>query len=203
MAIQFQHKCLAETHNLGVALATGREIGTALTATHRQRGQRVLESLLKGKEFENRLVHGCVEADSSLVRADSIVVLYAVTHIGLDITTVVYPVDTELYDTIRHTQALYQVHTVKLRMLVILLLNGSQNLTDCLDVLRLIGESALEILNNFYCFHLFTFFKSIINQCNFSLLQQFGCKGTYFYPTTKQIVTFFVKKVEKSNFYMI
>ena len=45
--IQLAHKRLTETHHLVVALATDREVGTALAATHRQCGQRVLEGLLK------------------------------------------------------------------------------------------------------------------------------------------------------------
>ena len=45
--IQFAHKGLTELHDLVVALTTDAEVRAALTATHRQCGQRILEGLLE------------------------------------------------------------------------------------------------------------------------------------------------------------
>ena len=53
MALQFSHERLAEPHHLGITLATRREIRTAFGATHRQRGQRILEGLLESQELHD------------------------------------------------------------------------------------------------------------------------------------------------------
>ncbi len=51
VAIKLGHIGLAETHDLGVALAAGVKVGTALAAADGQAGQAVFEGLLKGKEL--------------------------------------------------------------------------------------------------------------------------------------------------------
>ena len=53
MALQFSHERLAEPHYLSITLATRREIRTAFGATHRQRGQRILEGLLESQELHD------------------------------------------------------------------------------------------------------------------------------------------------------
>jgi hypothetical protein len=94
-----------------------------------------------------------VEADTTLVRANGIVVLDTVAHVGLDVTIVVHPSDTELINTIRNAEALDEVDLVELRMLVVLLLDGAEDLFYCLMILWLVRESLLQILKNFLCVH--------------------------------------------------
>ena len=55
--IQLTHECLAETHNLSVALTAGSKVRTSLTATHRQSGERILECLLETEELQNAKVY--------------------------------------------------------------------------------------------------------------------------------------------------
>ena len=55
VAPQFGNECLAEAHHFHIRLAFGAEVATAFTAAHRERGERVLESLLEGEEFKYRL----------------------------------------------------------------------------------------------------------------------------------------------------
>ena len=62
VAAQLSHEGLAEAHDLSVGLALRVEVGTALAAAHRQRGQGVLENLLEAKELDDGLGHGRVEA---------------------------------------------------------------------------------------------------------------------------------------------
>ena len=55
--VQLAHECLAETHNLGIALTTGSKVGSALTATHRQGGKCILEGLLETEELQDTEVY--------------------------------------------------------------------------------------------------------------------------------------------------
>ena len=57
MAVKLVHESLTETHHLSIALAAGREVGAALASAHGQSGERVLESLLESKEFEDAEIH--------------------------------------------------------------------------------------------------------------------------------------------------
>ena len=56
IAIELVHERLAEAHDFGIAATAGREVRTTLGATHRQRGERVLECLLEAQELHNRKV---------------------------------------------------------------------------------------------------------------------------------------------------
>ena len=147
------HEGLAETHDLTRRLAAGREVGTTLGATHRQRGERVFEGLLESQELKDALVDGSVETKTTLVRANGVVVLNAVTIVGLHVAFVVDPVHAELDDTVGNAQTLNEVLTVKLGVLVVLILDGAQHLTNGLDVL---GLARIDLLQSFYyfrCFH--------------------------------------------------
>ena len=119
VAPQFQHKCLAETHDFRIALATGGEVRTAFTATHRKRSQCILECLLEAEEFQNRKVDGSMETDTAFVRTDSVVELYTITEIGLNFPSVVYPSDTESEDTIRLYQSFDDLGFFKFGMLIV------------------------------------------------------------------------------------
>jgi len=148
VTVKLSHESLAETHHLVVALATWREVRTTLCTTHRESSKRVLESLLESKELQDTQVNRLVEAKTSLVRADYVVVLNAVTHVSLNITLIIYPRNTELDDAVWDAEALDEVCLLELRVLVVLFLDSTENLTNCLDVLRLVlgiffGDSRL------------------------------------------------------------
>ncbi len=53
IAPEFKDERLTETHDFGVALAAGAEVGTTLASTHRESGESVLESLLEAEELED------------------------------------------------------------------------------------------------------------------------------------------------------
>ncbi len=94
-----------------------------------------------------------METDTTFVGANGIVVLDAVAHVGLDIAVVVHPGNAELIYAIRNAEALDQVDLVELRVLVVLLLDGAEDLFYGLMILWLIRESLLQILKNFLCVH--------------------------------------------------
>ena len=87
---------------------------------------------------------------TAFVRANSVVVLDTITHVGLNVTLVIYPSDAELANTIGDTQTLDKVSLLELRVLVVLFLDGGKYLTYGLDVLRLVGKSLFQILYNFF-----------------------------------------------------
>ena len=90
---------------------------------------------------------------TTFVRANSVVMLDAVTHVGLNLTLVVNPCDTEFIYAIGDTQTLDEVCLLKLGVLVVLFLDGGEYLTYCLNILRLIGKSLFQIFYNFCCIH--------------------------------------------------
>lgn len=98
-----------------------------------------------------------METDTAFVRADYVVVLDTVTHVCLDITFVVHPRYTEFKYTIRNTETLDEVCSVKLWVFVVLFLDCWKYLTYGLDVLWLVRKSLFEILYNFSCIHNFLF----------------------------------------------
>ena len=153
VTVEFRHESLAEAHDLSIALTTGREVGATLGTTHRQCGQGVLEGLLKGEELQDGEVHRSVETDTALIRADGVVMLDTVAHVCLDLSLVIHPCDTEGDDAVGDAETLDEVVLLKFGMLIVDILDGAEDLTDGLDVLRLVGESALEILYDFCCFH--------------------------------------------------
>ena len=126
MTPQFKHECLTETHHFRIGLAARGEVGTALAATHRKRGQRVLERLLESKELQDTQVHRSVETNTALVRTDGVVVLHTVAHVRTDVAFIVHPGHTELVDAVGNAQALHQIHLVKFGVLVVLLFNRTQ-----------------------------------------------------------------------------
>ena len=153
MAVELVHESLAEAHHLSLALAAGREVGTALGTAHGQRGERVLEGLLEGEELQDTEVHRLVVAQTAFVRADGVVVLDAVAHVGLNLALVVGPGDAELDDSIGDAEALHEIVFLKFGVLVVLFFDGGEHLAHCLDVLRLIGESSFQILYYLCCVH--------------------------------------------------
>ena len=134
--IKFLHESLAETHYLSIGTAADREVRTTLTATHRQRGERILECLLEAKEFHDAQVHRVVEAKSAFVWADSSVELYAVTCVNVYLTIVVCPWHAEHIYSFRLDETLNEMSFFKLRMLVVYIFNRYQYLFYCLKKFR-------------------------------------------------------------------
>ena len=145
---EFEHESLTETHHFGVRLATGAEVRAALAAAHRQRGQRVLEGLLESEELQDAEVHTLVETDAALVRADGVVVLHTVAHIGLHVALVVGPRDAELIHAIGNAETFDEVHLIELGVFVVLFFDSAKHFFDRLMVLRLAGETALEVFQD-------------------------------------------------------
>ncbi len=83
VAVQLRHERLAEAHHLGVGAALGVEVGAALGASDRQRGERVLEDLLEAEELHDAEVHGRVEPQTALERTERGVELDAETAVEL------------------------------------------------------------------------------------------------------------------------
>ena len=65
-----------------------------------------------------------MEADSSLVRTNRVVVLHAIAHIVLYATLVVHPRYTERENPVGYAQALNQIISFKLGMLIVGIFNG-------------------------------------------------------------------------------
>ena len=91
MAEQLAGKGLAEAHDFAGALALGVKVRAALAAAHGQRGQCVLEGLLKRQELEHREVDRGVKAQAALVGANGHAVLDAVAAVDLHGSVVVCP----------------------------------------------------------------------------------------------------------------
>ena len=105
VTIEFGHERLAEAHNLSVALATRREVGTAFAAAHGKRGERVLKGLFEAEKFQNAEVYRRVETESALVRTDGGVELHAVADVDLHFAFVIDPGHAESDDAFGFNQA--------------------------------------------------------------------------------------------------
>ena len=132
MAGKLGHETLAETHHLGVGLATRAEVGATLAATHRERGEGVLEGLLESEELQDAEVHAGVETDTALVGADRAVHLHAVTTVDVDLALVVGPGDAEHDDALRFNHALKDLEVHQMRVRGDIRCNTFHHLTDSL-----------------------------------------------------------------------
>jgi len=153
VAPQLIHEGLAEAHDFSVALSDGVEIGTTLTTAERQHGEAVLEDLLETEELQHGDVDSLVEAETAFVSTEGGVELHAVAEVGLDFTLVVNPSHTEGEDTIGLNDALDDLVSLKLGVLVVFLLDGLKNLADSLQVLIFTGMFGLQVGHNFFYFH--------------------------------------------------
>jgi len=124
MAVKLGHKSLTEAHDLIVAAATDREVGTTLATTHGQRGKGVLESLFKTEELQDAEVHGGMEAQTTLVRANGTVKLNTITNVDMDLTLVIGPRYTESNDAFRFNNAFNKLNALKFWVLVVDILDG-------------------------------------------------------------------------------
>ena len=90
-----------------------------------------------------------METDTTFVGTNGIIVLNAITHVGLYLAFIVNPCYAERDDAIGDAQALNEVGLFKFGMTVVLFFNCSKYLAHCLNVFRFIGKTLLEA---FYCF---------------------------------------------------
>ncbi len=146
MAIQLEHHCLAEAHDLTVALALGIEVRAALAPAHGQRGERVLEGLLEGQELEDGEVDRGVEAQAALEGPDGHAVLHAVAAVDLHPTRVVDPGDAEHDDALGFHQSLEQALLGVVAMLLEKRPQALHHLGDGLQELRLAGIAERDVL---------------------------------------------------------
>ena len=148
VAVQGGHEALAETHDLGVGLAGGIEVGTALGAADGQTGQAVLEGLLETEELNDAFVHVLLEAQAALVGADSAVELAAPAAVGVPLTVVIAPHNTEGEHTLGLDHAAQQIDLLILGVLLDHRLQRGQNLFHGLYELRLVAMLGLDVLQN-------------------------------------------------------
>ncbi|OAV74987.1 hypothetical protein Barb7_01450 [Bacteroidales bacterium Barb7] len=93
-------------------------------------------------------------ADTAFVRTNRIAVLDTVAHVHIHFSLVVHPCYAESENTVGNTQPFNQVGFLKLRMFIVHILNRFQHFGYRLQIFRLIGKSAFQIIYNFLCFHL-------------------------------------------------
>ena len=86
-----------------------------------------------------------METQASLVRADCAVELHAVAGVGLHLSVVVNPGDTEGEDAVRFDHSLHNLGTFEFRMLIVNLLYRFENFLHCLKVLVLPRILGLEL----------------------------------------------------------
>ena len=149
-------------HNLHIRLSLRIEIRPSFAAAHRQRGKRILESLLESEEFQNRLVDRGMETDTAFIRADGIVVLHTVAHIVLHAPLIVDPRHTEREYAVGDAQTLYQIVAFELGMLIVDFLNRGNHFFHSLQVFRLVRKPAAQIVDNFSSFH-----SNVMFSCRF------------------------------------
>ena len=148
VTIELGHEALAEPHDLGIGLAGGIEVGTALAAAHGEAGQAVFEGLLKAQELHDGLVHVGSETEAALVRTDGAVELNTERTIDFHFAGIVDPGYPELNDPLGLDKALQQGGLLVLGVLLNDLLQGTENLFHGLNEFLLIRIAALYILNN-------------------------------------------------------
>ena len=90
-----------------------------------------------------------MKTDTAFVRANGVVMLNTVTHIGLYVALVVYPCHAERDYAVWNAKALDKVGAVEFRVTVVLFLNSAEDLTNSLDIFRLVWEALLKALYSF------------------------------------------------------
>ena len=156
--IEFAHECLAEAHDLCLALAAWREVTAALATAHRQCGQCVLECLFKSEELQDAEVYRCVEAQTALIGTDGTVELHTVADVDLHLTLVVYPGHTEGRDALGFYNALYNLRLLKLGVLVVNVLNRFKDFSYSLKILYFSWMLLLQSLHDFLYVHSIVYF---------------------------------------------
>ena len=135
MTPQFQNKRLAETHDFRITLPARGEIRATFATAHRQRGQRILEGLLKAQELQDGQIDGGMETNTAFIRTNGVVELHTIPQVGLHLAFIVYPCHTESKDTVGLHQTLDNLGFLKLRMLVVDILYRKKHFTHGLQIL--------------------------------------------------------------------
>ena len=84
-----------------------------------------------------------METNAAFVRANGIVELHTIAKVGLYITFVVHPSNTERKDTVGFNQAFYDFSFLELWMLVIDIFDGKKYFLYGLKIFRLAGMLCL------------------------------------------------------------
>ena len=135
VAEEFAHEGLAEAHYLAITLASGREVAAALATAHGQGCEGILEGLLKSQELENAEVHAGMETKSTLIGANSAVILDTIAQIDLHFALVVHPGNTECDDALGLDKAFEQRGALPFGVLVIDIFNTDKHFAYCLEIL--------------------------------------------------------------------
>ena len=94
-----------------------------------------------------------MEADAALVRADGVVMLHTITHIGAHPACIVDPRDAERIYAVGDTQAFEQVDALEVGILVVDVGDGRGHFLYGLKILRLVGKPAAEVFDKFFRIH--------------------------------------------------
>lgn len=137
MLSEFAHEGTAKLSDLVVRFTLGVEICTALTATHVQAGQCILEDLLKSQEFQDGQIDSGMESETALVGAKRRVELNSVSTVDLDLALVVLPDDSELDDALGYRGDLQGFLVFGVLLEERRVLKGGDQLPVCLLELRL------------------------------------------------------------------
>ena len=165
MAEKLSHEALAETHDLGIALAMGVKVRAALGTADGKPRQSVLVNLLKGEELQDVEVDTGMEAQAPLVRPDGAVQLHAIAAVDLDFTLVISPGHTELNDALRLHHALQDLVLLVFRMLIQERFHGFQHFSDRGEELLLVRVTLFYLREHPFdiCFAVCHIFRSFIN----------------------------------------
>ena len=94
-----------------------------------------------------------MEAETTLIWSDSVVELYTISGICLNITIVINPSNTECKHSVRLHEALDNSCILEFRMFVIHILDAFKHFTYSLEVLFLRRILGLESGHYFFCSH--------------------------------------------------
>ena len=94
-----------------------------------------------------------METDTTLVRADGVVELYAVADVVLNFSLVVNPGHAECEDAVGLDHALYDAGLLPLGMLVVYVFYTKKNFFHCLEILFLTRMLGLEAGHDFLNIH--------------------------------------------------
>jgi hypothetical protein len=153
MAIQFRHEALAEAHDLGIALAFGIEVRTALAAADGHAGQGILEDLLETQKLDDAQVHGRMEAQAAFVGAEGAVEFHPETAVDVHPVLVILPGHPEDDLPLRFADPLDDFVVAELRVLAQHRSQGLQHFANGLvefDLARIPGQNLL--VNRCYFF---------------------------------------------------
>ncbi len=95
--VEFRHKALAKTHNLGFGLALGVEVRAALASAHWEGCESVFKGLLKAQKLHNRGVYTRMKTNTPLIGAYGGVKLHPKAAVDSDVALIVQPGNPEAY----------------------------------------------------------------------------------------------------------